>query len=119
MKRMELEAKHELLPGNKYYIDKTQVLEKGMEAFPSIYIEGAAASGKTTAVRMLLSKHPEIETAVFWMEEELRDPKTFAVKMEAVQRRMEENPVWVVFENLPKGLPAEAGAPLLLRRKQP
>lgn len=106
-------ATYRPLRSKQYYIDKTGTLEKGIEAFPSIYIEGAAASGKTTAVRMLLSKHPEIETAVFWMEEELRDPKTFAVKMEAVQRRMEENPVWVVFENLPKGLPAEVARQMI------
>ena len=81
----------------QYYIDKTGALEKGIEAFPSIYIEGAAASGKTTAVRMLLAKHPEMETAVFWMEEELPNPLSFAVKMENIRRRMEENPVWVVF----------------------
>lgn len=97
----------------QYYIDKTGALEKGIEAFPSIYIEGAAASGKTTAVRMLLAKHPEIETAVFWMEEELRNPRSFAVKMEAIRRRMEENPVWVVFENLPKELPVEVARQLI------
>lgn len=38
------------------YIDKTAVLKKNLEAVSSIYIEGAAASGKTTAVRMLVSE---------------------------------------------------------------
>lgn len=40
-------------------IDKTEALERGIEVFPSIYIEGAAAVGKTTALRMLAAKHPE------------------------------------------------------------
>lgn len=39
-------------------IDKTESLEKGIAVFPSIYIEGSAACGKTTAVQMLLEKHP-------------------------------------------------------------
>lgn len=43
------------------FIDKTEALERGIKAFPSIYIEGAAACGKTTAVRMLAEKHPEVE----------------------------------------------------------
>lgn len=97
----------------KDYIDKTSALEKGIEIFPSIYMEGAAASGKTTAVRMFLEKHPEMETAVFWMEEELQYPKEFAMKLESVRRRMEETPVWAVFENLPKEPPAEAAQQLV------
>lgn len=36
------------------YIDKTKELVKGMEAFPSLYIEGAAAAGKSAAVRLFL-----------------------------------------------------------------
>ena len=47
------------LAENQYYIDKTEALEKGITVFPSIYIEGAAACGKTTAVKMLLARHPE------------------------------------------------------------
>ena len=31
-----------------HYIDKTEVLEKEIERFPSVYIEGAAGCGKTT-----------------------------------------------------------------------
>lgn len=37
-----------------YYIDKTAKLKKALESFPSIYVEGAAASGKSTAVQMFL-----------------------------------------------------------------
>lgn len=40
-----------------HYIDKTEVLEKEIERFPSVYIEGAAGCGKTTAMRMMLAKH--------------------------------------------------------------
>ena len=39
------------------YIDKT------------VYIEGAAGCGKTTMMRMLLEKHPEVDYAVLWMDE--------------------------------------------------
>lgn len=54
---------------NQLHIDKTECLEKGIVVFPSIYIEGAAASGKTTAVKMLLSKHPEVDYHVVFMDE--------------------------------------------------
>lgn len=55
------------------YIDKTNILEKEILGFPSIYIEGAAVSGKTTLVRMYLQKHPEIEVGVLWLDEVLDD----------------------------------------------
>lgn len=48
---------YEPFNNQQYYIDKTEFLEKGMATFPSLYIEGAAASGKTTAVRMFLSRY--------------------------------------------------------------
>ena len=53
---------------NQYHIDKTKILEKVIEVFPSIYIEGAAASGNTTAVEMLLSNHPDVNYFVFDMK---------------------------------------------------
>ena len=99
--------------GQDYYIDKTGVLETVTEAFPSVYIEGAAASGKTTLVRMFLDKHPEMETAVFRMNGEQQNPREFNLKTEKVLHRMEENPVCAVFEDLPKELSAEAARQLV------
>ena len=52
------------------YIDKTECLEKEIERFPSVYIEGAAGCGKTTMMRMLLEKHPEVDYTVLWMDED-------------------------------------------------
>lgn len=51
------------------YIDKTEVLEKGIRISPSIFLEGAAASGKSTAVKMLIGKHPEVSIFSINMEE--------------------------------------------------
>ena len=48
-------------------IDKTDVLEQGLAKYPSIFIEGAAACGKTTAVNMFLQAHPEATSDVFHM----------------------------------------------------
>ena len=50
------------------YIDKTQVIEKGIKTFPSIFIEGAAASGKTVGVNMLIQKQKGINFVVFFMD---------------------------------------------------
>ena len=58
-----------LLNEYQLHIDKTSELEKGIVVFPSIYIEGAAASGKTTAVKMLLHNHPEVQAEVIWIDE--------------------------------------------------
>lgn len=118
MKRMNLGAKYEPLSEEQYYIDKTQVLEKGMVSFPSIYIEGAAASGKTTAVRMLLNRHPEVESVVFWMDEEQTRPSEFCRKLEELKsfvRNREAGPcLWIVFENLPADLPEDLAAAMAL-----
>ena len=38
------------------YIDKTECLEKEIERFPSVYIEGAADCGKTTMMQMKICK---------------------------------------------------------------
>ena len=49
---MTLQRTDEVLTFTKeHYIDKTQELKKGIETFPSIFIEGAAESGKTVAVK--------------------------------------------------------------------
>ena len=37
------------LSQKQYYVDKSGVLERELERFPSVYLEGIAASGKTTA----------------------------------------------------------------------
>ena len=51
------------------YIDKTGCLQKEIERFPSVYIEGSAGCGKTTMMRLLLKKHPEVDYTVLWMDE--------------------------------------------------
>lgn len=82
---------------DNYCIDKTQDLEKGIEVFPSIFIEGAAASGKTVAVNMLLARHPEAEKLFFLMDEEQGE---LARDLELVLDKMKKGKTWVVFENM-------------------
>lgn len=91
----------------QHYIDKTEFLEKGMAAFPSLYVEGAAASGKTTAVRMLLARHPHTEYSVLWMDKEQRNPLTYYEKLEELAELMKQQNIWVIFENLPREMPSE------------
>ena len=57
---MEKSSPYVTLTAEQFYIDKTAILERGMEECPSIYIEGAAASGKTTAVRLFLRKNTDM-----------------------------------------------------------
>lgn len=70
--KKEISAGKELL-----YIDKTEALEKGIALFPSIYIEGAAATGKTCAMKMLRRKHPEVETQALDLQDEVSAMKRF------------------------------------------
>lgn len=102
---MQTKNQYETFIQDQYYIDKTEALEKGIAAFPSIYIEGAAASGKTTAVRMLLGKHPEVRTVVFWMDEELENPSGFVERLQTLEEKDAKR--WIIFENLNKVIPAK------------
>ena len=72
---MEKSSPYVTLTAEQFYIDKTAILERGMEEFPSIYIEGAAASGKTTAVRLLLRKNPDMKAYILEMKEEISESK--------------------------------------------
>ena len=81
------------------YIDKTQELKKGIETFPSIFIEGAAASGKTVAVTMLMREQKDTNFAIFLMDRE-RDDGNFIRKLSHVQKRMEREDIWVICENM-------------------
>lgn len=65
------------------YIDKTECLEKEIERFPSVYIEGAAGCGKTTMMRMFLEKHPEVDYTVLWM------------KMKKIKNTKNMNDMWI------------------------
>ena len=112
-------------------IDKTEVLEKEIVVFPSIYIEGAAASGKSTAVQMLLEKHSEVDREVFLMD--VQEPMHFQERLQTLLQKMESEKVWVVFENLPGQLSEkllhelaaflcqmpENGRAILVSREQP
>ena len=75
---------YEKLSSESYYIDKTEPLERGLRSFPSIYVEGAAASGKTTAIRMLLERMEGVTSYVFWMDEEEKNPSLFLVQKTSV-----------------------------------
>ena len=81
---------------------KQKCMEKGIAQFPSIYIAGAAGSGKTAAVRVLLQKHSEISAEVLWMDEEADDPDLLREKLSRIAARMDREPLWLVLENMPQ-----------------
>ena len=94
-----------------HYIDKTEVLEKEIERFPSVYIEGAAGCGKTTVMRMMLAKHPEVEYRVFWLDED-----DFIVDEDEDDHG--ERVQWIILEHVPEDLQPEIAGRLqsLIRR---
>ena len=82
-----------------YYIDKTECLEKGIEVFPSIYIMGASATGKSTLVEMFLKKHPEVKSQTIDMEKTTEDFILKQLKLAA--EHMRERRLFLVLENIP------------------
>lgn len=90
------------------YIDKTEQLEEGIRRFPSIYIEGNAACGKSVAVTMLLDKHPQVLSVILDFTAELREAEQVIQKLQALKTRMEQEELWLIVENTPESIPAEA-----------
>lgn len=105
-KGKDMYKNYEISLQEQFYIDKSQALEGGLKTFPSIYLEGAASSGKTTAVRMLLDKHPEVESIVIWMDDEMQRER-LTETLRQIQEQEEDGCIWVIFENLPKELSAD------------
>lgn len=93
---------------NQLYIDKTEELQKGIEGFPFVYIEGFAAYGKSTAVKMLLEKHPAVESYVVNMNVN-REPEKLKVTLDILRSWMQEKDAWVIFENMNHELGEESG----------
>lgn len=93
----------------RYRIDKTAGLEEKIQEMPSIYIEAGAAFGKTTAVLMLLEKHPEVTAEWLLMDRELKHPEHLYGKLKNLRERMMNERLWVIFENLPANIPVAAG----------
>lgn len=90
-----------------HYIDKTKRLEEGIRRFPSIYIEGNAALGKTVAVNMLLEKHPEIRSVTLWLDRELGEPDKLIEQLYILKQRIKKEQLWIVLENVPEVLSQE------------
>lgn len=87
----------------KNRIDKTQALETGAANFPCLYLEGAAAGGKSTAIRMLCDRHPEASVVYVSVKRAEKDLPGFPGKIRAVGEQMQQasRPVWLIVENLP------------------
>lgn len=96
--------------------DRTETPERALKRFSAIYMEGTAASGKTTAVQMMLKRHREAEHRIFFMNQE----DAFRETPEALRKLLEKhragesqgNCCWFVFENLPGNLPEETAESL-------
>lgn len=92
------------------FIDKTDVLGRGLAKYPSIFIEGAAAIGKTTAVNMFLKAHPEATSDVFNMNKEA-DSETFFHRFQQLGLELvDKEPSgerFLVFDNIEKDVTSD------------
>ena len=88
------------------YIDKTESLEKGISRFPSVYIEGNAVTGKTTAVTMLLEKHPEMSSYILDFKYELKNVGELLEKLIKIQNQLDKENLLIVVENTPRNIDA-------------
>lgn len=101
-----IRSHYEPFDQNQFYIDKTAELEKGIAGFPFIYIEGFAACGKTTMVRMLLAKHPEIAHCMIDLSVEYETTQ-LECELRNILEQMNEKPYWIIFENINAALKNE------------
>lgn len=102
-----MEHKYDFLGVEQNYIDKTGALEKGIVVFPSLYIQGAAACGKSTAVKMMLGRRPQQKVKQFYVEVELRQAETFLEKLSLIREEMKRESWWLVLEECPASLPKD------------
>lgn len=95
-----------------YRIDKTEGLDNRLARVPSVYIEGAAASGKTMAVEMLLEKYEGVKAHTF----DVGDTREWSV-LDDKLCKLESNDklTWLIFENIPADLPKEVEGAILKR----
>ena len=90
MQRMNKVKINQKFNQNQLYIDKTEELQKGIEGFPFVYIEGFAACGKSVAVKLLLEKHPAVESYVVNMSSN-NAPERLKVTLNILRNWIKEN----------------------------
>lgn len=100
-----MEIQYKKLSPNQFYIDKTDLLEKRLEEFPAVYLEGTTASGKTTAVKILLEHHPEVHSTVINMKSvrnmaPLTQLQKCSELFECTFHETDGKQKWLIFENL-------------------
>lgn len=87
----------------QHLVDKTNSFERGIVKFPSIYMEGAAACGKTTALNMLLDKHPEVTPFIIWVNEEVEKRQALCEWQSLFQqvqaKASQVQTAWIILEN--------------------
>lgn len=80
-------------------IDKSEILEREMETFPSLYIEGAAATGKSVAVQMLHNRKPQVNAVIFDMENN-EDLQRLISELPEIKKEMQNKECWLICENI-------------------
>ena len=87
-----------------YFIDKTEYVEKEIAQFPSLYIEGAAACGKSVAVQMLLEQNTNVNGIVFQMADEAKNLQQWLTKIRQIKASWHqdagEKSIWVILEDI-------------------
>ena len=92
----------------KFYIDKSAGLEQALKEYPCVYLEGAAASGKTTAVRMLCRRQENLSVlAVSAGEEALETYGERIRRFLKPEAEQEGRKKWIFVENVPGTLTDE------------
>lgn len=101
---MTAETKKKVLTEEKFYIDKTAELEQALKEYPCVYLEGAAASGKTTAIRMICQRQKT--TPVLFVSADREKPEEYSEKIARFRRTdsSESRRGWIVVEHFPGSL---------------
>ena len=88
-------------------IDKSWILEQRLQEFPILYVEAAAAAGKTTALGLLLNRHPGQKRVWLDMGRECRTPAQLQKRLSGLILQIREEPLWILCDSMPAQLPVE------------
>lgn len=95
------------LTEEKFYIDKTGELKQALKEYSCVYLEGAAASGKTTAVRMLCKKQENIPVLTVSVRKEALEEYSGKISRFRENNAQTGKPNgWIVVEDFP-GTPSD------------
>lgn len=95
---MAEQTKEDIFTYERFYIDKSAPLVQALAEYPCVYLEGAAASGKTTAIRMAIQRQDSV--SVLNVSAEGEGLEVYSRKIDGFRNSGRKHR-WIVVEDFP------------------